>query len=769
MKTGSRLCKGLGLFGSLVINIVLCQVSSGAAVSPDRGSGVSLEGSFGKLPLYFIENQGQRDAGGGYVVRGGKSTLYLTSQGLTFVLTGSTLPWQGAQVDKASFSSSRAGVGAEETGSLRRWVVKLDFVGANEGVVPEGEGLTPAVVSYFKGPHEQWRTGLRAYGSVIYRDLWPGIDLIYTGTANRLKYSFVVKPGSDPGRIRLAYRGVSSLRVTEGGRLEVRAPMGGFEDDRPVAYQEEAGRKVEVGAEYVVGGEGGEGSLGYGFKLEDYDRDKPLVIDPVVLVYCGYIGESGVERRGIAVDSSGNAYVTGYTASSEATFPVTVGPDLTYNGSYDAFVAKVNPSGTALVYCGYIGGMDNDMGYDIAVDRDGNAYITGNTFSTAATFPVTVGPHLNYSGAGSEEAGDAFVAKVNASGTALVYCGYIGGNGGDIGYGIAVDGSGNAYVTGYTTSSQTTFPVTIGPDITYNGGGYDAFVAKVNASGTALVYCGYIGGSGYEFGYDIAVDGDGNAYVTGITASYQYSFPVTVGPDLTHNGISDAFVAKVNPSGTALVYCGYIGGSGGDIGRGIAVDGDGNAYVTGGTGSSEATFPVTVGPDLTYNGSGTNAFVAKVNASGTALVYCGYIGGDGTGGGIAVDSDGNAYVTGGTGASEATFPVTVGPDLTYNGGYDAFVAKVNASGTALVYCGYIGGSGWDNGWDIAVDGDGNAYVNGYTESSETTFPVTAGPDLTYNGNGAFVAKIREFKLVDDKGMFFIIRNHRGGGAVIHLD
>jgi len=291
----------------------------------------------------------------------------------------------------------------------------------------------------------------------------------------------------------------------------------------------------------------------------------------------------------------------------------------------------------------------------------------------------------------------------------------------------------------------------------------------VNASGTALVYCGYIGGSGYEFGYDIAVDGDGNAYVTGITASYQYSFPVTVGPDLTHNGISDAFVAKVNPSGTALVYCGYIGGSGGDIGRGIAVDGDGNAYVTGGTGSSEATFPVTVGPDLTYNGSGTNAFVAKVNASGTALVYCGYIGGDGTGGGIAVDSDGNAYVTGGTGASEATFPVTVGPDLTYNGGYDAFVAKVNASGTALVYCGYIGGSGWDNGWDIAVDGDGNAYVNGYTESSETTFPVTAGPDLTYNGNGAFVAKIREFKLVDDKGMFFIIRNHRGGGAVIHLD
>ena len=221
---------------------------------------------------------------------------------------------------------------------------------------------------------------------------------------------------------------------------------------------------------------------------------------------------------------------------------------------------------------------------------------------------MTVGPDLNFNSIGLS---DAFVAKVNAGGTALAYCGYIGGGDDDFGNAIAVDSSGNAYVTGYTYSTQATFPETGGPDLTSNGLS-DAFVAKVNAAGTALVYCGYIGGSNDDFGNGIAVDGSGNAYVTGITASTQATFPVTVGPDLTSNGFDDAFVAKVNAAGTALVYCGYIGGSNVDQGNGIAVDGTGNAYVTGITASTQATFPVTVGPDLTYNGGGVDAFVVKI-------------------------------------------------------------------------------------------------------------------------------------------------------------
>ncbi len=273
--------------------------------------------------------------------------------------------------------------------------------------------------------------------------------------------------------------------------------------------------------------------------------------------------------------STGAAYVTGWTTSSEAIFPVTVGPDLTYNGNFDVFVAKVNSSGTALDYAGYIGGSRTDEGNGIAVDSTGNAYVVGNTGSTV-TFPATVGPDLTFNGGadnGHLGGGDAFVAKVNPSGTAIVYAGYIGGSRRDDGQGIAVDSAGNAYVTGDTASTEASFPVTVGPDLTFNGGSvdfpFDAFVAKVNPSGTALDYAGYIGGSETDAGWGIAVDFAGNAYVTGGTKSSESTFPVTVGPDLTYNGggeffLGDAFVAKVNASGTALDYAGYIGGSSAD-------------------------------------------------------------------------------------------------------------------------------------------------------------------------------------------------------------
>jgi hypothetical protein len=260
-------------------------------------------------------------------------------------------------------------------------------------------------------------------------------------------------------------------------------------------------------------------------------------------------------------------------------------------------------------------------------------------------------------------------------------------------------------------------------------------VAKVNPDGTALVYAGFLGGSDSDYGWGIAVDASGSAYVTGVT--FSSDFPAVVGPDTSHNGSFDAFVAKVNPSGTALVYAGFLGGSRDDRGYGIAVDASGNAYVTGRTRSSN--FPVVVGPDLSFN-SNYDAFVAKVNPSGTALVYAGFLGGSGwdEGWGIAVDASGSAYVTGWTYSSD--FPAVVGPDTSYNGSADAFVAKVNPSGTALVYAGFLGGSGWDEGYGIAVDASGNAYVTGKTESSD--FPAVVGPDTSYNGGrDAFVAKV----------------------------
>jgi hypothetical protein len=733
---------------AVILAVLLClQVSSGKqrgtgdsqsfAFVPTQGS--RTDADFGRIPLHFIPNEGQVDGPAAFYVQGKDKTIYFAPEGLTFVLSG------------------------PRESTPERWVVKLDFVDADPEAIPASLEKSGAVISYFKGKPEDWITGLPASSKIVYRDLWPGIDLLYYGTVDRMKYEFIVHPGADPSKIRLAYRGAKSITLTDAGRLGVGTPAGGFEDDVPAAWQEVKGAHAAVPVAYVLeefaGDQEPQHSLPsrevltakearskslrhvYGFDVGEYDSSLPLVLDPAVLVYCGYIGGSGWEKgAGIAVDGLGNAYVTGDTSSTEATFPVMVGPDLTYNGEpSDAFVAKVRADGTGLVYCSYIGGSGWEEGKGIAVDGLGNAYVTGETSS--GDFPVTPGSGLTYNGDI-----DAFVAKVNADGTELVYSGHIGGWNWDTGKGIAVDGSGNAYVTGWTFSDD--LPVKTGPDLTYNGS-QDVFVAKVNAVGTALAYCGYIGGWANEEAYGIAVDGSGNAYVTGRTASAD-DFPVKVGPDLSQNGFYDAFVAKVNAVGTALVYCGYIGGIDDEQGNAIAVDGSGYAYITGYTYSTN--FPTVVGPDRTFNGGSTDAFVAKVKADGTGLVYCGYFGGDVSGrgygndcgNGIAVDDSGNAYITGQTDSTEATLPVTGGPDLTYNGLDEAFVAKVKADGTALVYCGYIGGENNDYGSAIAVDGSGNAYVTGQTDSTEATLPVTVGPDLTFNGSGdydGFVAKI----------------------------
>ncbi len=742
------------------------QRRSSSPSQPAQPERARVSEAFGKLPLYFIENRGQFDERVAYYLQGSDKTVYFTAEGLTFALNGrgegegeAETSTPGAALRTASFSGEPAADATQQ-----RYILKLDFVGANPKVRPRGREQSEAVFSYFKGSREEWQSGLKSYSRIIYPDLWPGIDLVYAGTVNRMKYSFVVKAGADPGQIKLGYRGASEVKVNEGGELEVKTPVSSLSDERPVSYQGEEGERVEVATAYQL--EAGEGV--YGFEVGEYDRSRELVIDPAVLVYCGYIGGSGEDNSfGIAVDSAGNSYVTGSTSSSEASFPVTVGPDLTFTGGVgefgnrlgDAFVAKVNPAGTALLYCGYIGGRGDDAGFDIKIDSEGNAYITGYTLSLESSFPVTVGPDQIHNGTT-----DAFVAKINASGTALLYCGYIGGETIDWGLSIAVDGVGNAYVTGFTRSPERSFPVKGGPDLTYNGGPSDslfgdAFVAKVNAAGTALVYCGYIGGSDVDVAAGIALDSAGNAYIAGATSSTEASFPVKVGPDLTYNGglpssfFGDAFVARVNAAGTALIYCGYIGGTGAESLSGVTVDSAGNAYFAGVTSSTEASFPVTVGPDLSYNGGTSDAFVAKLNAAGTALIYCGYLGGSSSESlsGIAVDSMGNAYVTGQTSSTEASFPVTVGPDLSYNGGtFDAFVAKLNGAGTALRYCGFIGGGADDQAFKIAVDSMGNAYVTGVTGSTEPGFPVTRGPDLSYNGGSrdSFVAKISEALLAN---------------------
>lgn len=744
-----------------------------AALSSDAGANPDslLKSARGPMPLYFIENRGQVDPRAAYYLRGKDKTLYFTAEGITFILNRARR--EGAETMRVRT--------ALESGGVERWVLKLDFVGAHR-VAPRGEEPTPAVVSYFKGPKDEWKTGLKTYAKLVYADLWPGIDLVYDGSAERIKYMFVVKPGADPKQIQLAYRGASSLRINERQELEIATPVGDFHDDRPHAYQEIAGRHVEVPMSYRVQSD----QARYGFHVGKYDRKQPLVLDPAIIIYSGFIGGLLDDKaNGIAVDSAGAAYVTGETSSDATTFPDTSGAfERTQNGGVDAFVAKVKADGTGLIYAGFIGGDGDDRGLAIALAPGCappcEAYVTGETNSdttpSATKFPVTTGAfdetfNLNI---------DAFVARVKDDGTDLLYVTYIGGSGTDRGKGIVVDTAGEAYVTGETNSSEATFPgnagglaalVIPGPDQTHNLG-FDAFVVKVNAGGSALIYATYIGGSGDDRGNAIAIEpgcpSPCAAYVAGETSSTATTFPVTSGSfDETLNGGIDAFVAKVKDDGTDLLYASYLGGSSTDRANGIAADGLGNAYVAGETNSDEDTFPdgggfVALGipgPDQTHNG-GVDAFVAKVNPGGSALIYAGYIGGSGDDRANAIALDPGcappceAYVAGETSSDQLTFPKKVGPDLTFNGGVDAFFAKVKDDGSELLIAGYIGGDGDERGNAIAADTTGAAYVAGETSSTTISpavnkFPVRTGPDKTQNGAvDAFVTKLCTTGCVD---------------------
>lgn len=693
------------------------------------------EKSLVQIPLSFITNQGQMNPEVNFYVKGSDKTVYFSQFGITLTLS--------------SGSNSSHG----------RWAVKLDFLNANP-VKPKGLEKQAAVYNYFKGRRKDWSTQIPSYKKIVYENLWPGIDLHYFGTASKLKYEFVVSPGADPSKIKLAYRGVSQVLLKESGALNIQTPAGGFEDEKPFAYQVINNKRVEAPASYLLK------NNCYGFNVKDYDPEKPLIIDPALLVFCGYVGGEDEDRgEAIALDDAGDIYITGYTESSETSFPVNGGPDSNFNGDRDAFVAKVSGSGSGLIYCGYIGGAGADGGSGIAVDKSGAVYVTGYTESPETSFPVIGGLDQTFNGER-----DAFVAKVNAAGTGLSYCGYVGGDDFDTSHGIALDNNGNAYITGVTRSSQGSFPLITGPDLTYNGSN-DAFVAKVDPLGTGLVYCGYIGGSWSDEGFDIAVNDAGNAFITGLTYSKETNFPVTVGPDLTFNGDFydyDAFVAKLNSSGTGLDYCGYIGGFQKEAGEGIVVDDEGNAYVTGWTASPEPYFPVKGGPGLTLTGS-YDSYVAKVNPTGSELVYCGYIGGFSWDWGldIALDKEKNVYIAGYTLSTHSTFPVFGGPDYTFNGDWDAFVAKVYASGKGIAYCGYIGGNSVDKAYGIAVDKQGDAYVIGETMSNQTTFPVKNGPDLTHNHDyDAFVAKVTSSPVFSSDTLFL---SEQGGAVNFSLD
>lgn len=682
------------------------------------GTAVSEAGppeAYGRLPLSFEANRGQTHSSVDFVARSTGYQLFLTPGEAVIVL--------------------------RRPGAVAADALRMTLLGAN----PErsvGVDQLPGAVSYLIGSDPaKWRPSIPTYAKVLARDIYPGVDLVYYGNQRQLEYDFIVAPGADPASIRLAFHGLASgatrpsFALDGNGDLTLRMPDGDVRLKRPVAYQEDAdGQRHPVSAAFAIAPDAAE-AWHVGFRVGPYDRNRPLVIDPV-LSYSTYLG--GLDADGgmaIAV-RNGEAYVTGYTDSLN--FPP-AGGALPNQPGQDAFVAKLNASGSGLAYATYLGGNGEDAGMGIAVDSAGQAYVTGYTDST--DFPTVPAASPLF---GNQGGRDAFVTQLNATGTGFVYSTYLGGGSDDTGLGIAVDAAGSAYVTGWTDSSD--FPTT---SSAFQGeqGGRDAFVTKLNPAGTALVYSTYLGGDGTDEGHAIALDASGNAHVTGDTTSTNL---LTTANTRLAGGGQDAFVAKLDPgaSGAASrLYLTYFGGSGADAGRGITVDSTGFIYVTGVTASSNL---VTKFPYQAIHGGGQDAFLAKFNPAGAgpnqALMYSSFLGGSGDDAahGIALDGEDQVSIAGST--TSGNFPTFHAMDTVLGGAKDAFVAKFDPADPGLPslrYSTYLGGSGEDEGYGIAVDAEGSAYVVGLTRSGD--FPGAVG---SLSGTeDAFVAKLSEPDLV----------------------
>jgi uncharacterized protein (TIGR03437 family) len=635
---------------------------------------------WGNIPLSFEPNRGQAPSNIQYLARGSSYTLYLAG-GETLLATRGQSP------------------------------LRTRLAGANALARITGEAPQASTSNYFVGSDPgKWHASVPNYGRVRYAGVYPGIDLVYYGKDGHLEYDWIVAPGADPAKIRMIFENTDQPRIDAQGDLVLAADHSEYRHRRPVIYQEIDGRRVPVAGRWIL--QGREGS----FRIGRYDHSKELVIDPP-LIYSTYLGGSGLDYAyAVAVDSIGNTYVTGGAGSTN--FPTTSPLQSTLKGAEDVFVTKINPSGTAKLYSTYLGGGGPDEGHGIAVDVQGNAYVTGSAGSI--DFPTKNPVQATQGGSG-----DAFLAKLNATGSALVYCTYLGGNAIDAGSGVAVDTAGNAYIVGSTFS--TDFP-TKNAFQSAKGAQQDAFVAKLNAAGTAWVYVTYLGGNAVDQGNAIAVDAAGSAYVTGYTAST--NFPLASPLRSSNAGSVNAFVTKVNPAGSALVYSTYLGGTATDYATAIAVDSSGSAYVTGIATSDD--FPLANPIDSTLGSHAVDdVFVTKFNPTGSALVYSTYLGGGSADDAyaIAIDQAGNAYITGRTNSSD--FPLN-NPIQTTRVAFDMFVTEINAAGSARLFSTFIGGSGSESGRGIAVDHLGNIHIAG--EGTSTDFPVVK-PLQGANGGG----------------------------------
>jgi hypothetical protein len=616
----------------------------------------------------------------------------------------------------------------------------MKLVGANAKAVATGLTKQPGIVNYIIGNDPQkWRTRVPTYAKAKLAGVYPGVDVVYYGTEPRaesqeprakaegrslsarssppsaLEYDFIIKPGADPRRIRLAFEGADRIRVADGDII-LATPAGDVRMQRPYAYQTIGGKRVQVACDYrLLSPLASRPSPAVAFRLAKYDASRPLVVDPV-LSFSTLIG--GSQYEAVSGGSHGSIIVAGYTKS--VTFPVTSGAfDTTHAGNEveDAYVACLNPTGTALIYATFIGGAFTDLACAVAAAADGSVCVAG--YTSSKDYPTTEGAFDRTQS--SLWWGNAFVTRLTADGAGLVYSTYLGGTVFECAYSIAVTVDGSAWVTGLTESPG--YPVTATAWDTTHNGRYDVFVTHMAPDGSSLIYSTFLGGSRGDEGYGIAMADPGHVVVVGRTASSD--FPSTPGAaDTTANGDYDAFVARFDTSSGVLEACTYLGGSSGECAYGTCIAANGDILVAGET--SGPSFPTTAGAfDSTHNGS-TDAFVAKLNPGLSALLFSTFLGGSGAERALAVvaEPDGTSHVVGYTGSPN--FPVTPGAfHATYRGGdRDGFLVSLLSDGSALSFATYLGGSGADNACGAYRSSGSDLVVAGDTTSSD--FPTSPG-------------------------------------------
>lgn len=658
-----------------------------AAVFGQKGE---IDLGYGRLPLYFIENNAQANTDALFYARTRGYSLMLIRQGMVFAHTP-----------------------PEQTASIEEWDgFSLEFLGSDSDteVIPVDQAEYR--VNYFIGSDaKKWKTNVPTSKAVLYKELYPDIDLKIYGRENQIEYDWIVQPGGDVSQIKISFTDVQETRLDKENDLTIVTELGEFKHLKPVCYQKKDGARIPVAGSFIE-----LATNTFGISVADYDKDHALIVDPIILVYSTYLGTKEYDDvHDIAVDPTGAAYITGWSGFL-FTPPLNSDQDRFISSEKGVYVTKINPAGSKLVYTSYFGGSHGAQCYALAVDKSGAVYLVGNTRS--ADFPLKNPFQASHKGSD-----DVFIFKLNHMGDTLLYSSFLGGTGQDWGTGIAIDKKGAAYITGMITSAD--FPLKKAFQKTYQGAkqGYpwDAFIAKIHPKGIRLVYSSYLGGNGGDSGYAVAVNNKGEAYVTGYTAST--NFPRKKSVQKKFAGGSDAFVCKLSRQGNRLLYSTFLGGDSWDRGNSITVDAKGAAYVIGDTESYD--FPVKSAVQAVlikdYDESENDVFVTKLSPSGAKIVYSTFLGGGKyeAGNDIAVDSQGAAYICGVT--ESKNFPVKDPFQQSKKGITDAFICKLHPNGQSLLFSSFLGGSGSEYGTVLALGSIGNIYITGTTSSRN--FPL----------------------------------------------